>query len=207
MWLCVNRVTALRRQVKGRTASVLPHDRNNMTFLPPSQPPPPPLTQQTAASEEVPPAACRRATKQKRWACGHQSEAKHCVIPHISAPLHLFLPPGSHPRLFFIRGKAETCRVCFSPSLGWVPTFSSPGVSELRVIFQKNTRWISRIEPRRKKLFYILNTFERLRPVTHGFFICWCVVCLHPWHRCGTLCSSFIFAIRRLSFGLDPTIR
>lgn len=33
------------------------------------------------------------------------------------------------------------------------------------------------------------------------FFICWCVVCLLPWHRCGTLCSSFIWrSVGQLEF-------
>lgn len=106
---------------------------------------------QAAASEGAVP--CRRATKHLSlsWCGGHQPTPPPPPSPPITSTylgLAIYLPGSQRSaRLFSIGGKAETCRVCFSPPL-WPSAnffflFSSPGVSEPRVVFQKNTRWIS----------------------------------------------------------------
>lgn len=106
---------------------------------------------QAAASEGA--VACRRATKHlslSAGAAGINQPPPPNPSPTTSTYLGLAIYiPGSQrsAHLFSIGGKAETCRVCFSPPL-WPSAnffflFSSPGVSEPRVVFQKNTRWIS----------------------------------------------------------------
>lgn len=106
---------------------------------------------QAAASEGAVP--CRRATKHLSLSlCLSQLVRRAPTNPPPTTSTYLglaiYLPASQRSaRLFSIGGKAETCRVCFSPPL-WPSAnffflFSSPGVSEPRVVSQKNTRWIS----------------------------------------------------------------
>lgn len=55
------------------------------------------------------------------WAWKDETEAKQ---PHLSLSLFLLPTHFSH-RLFFNEGKAETCLVCFSPSIGSAPAFKA----------------------------------------------------------------------------------
>lgn len=73
------------------------------------------------------------------WACRDETEAQHpLILTSLRLSIYSPIPPSQlSPRLFFIERKAETCRVCFSPSLGQVPAFKAQVSANRESSFRK----------------------------------------------------------------------
>lgn len=80
------------------------------------------------------------------WCGGHQPTPLP-PLPHIWTWPSIYLALSAQPVCFPSEGKLKPVGFVFLLLFGRAPTFfflfSSPGVSEPRVVFQKNTRWIS----------------------------------------------------------------